>query len=119
MKTIQATNKYKVCIDDDGQTIRFEGTFRMGGVEEYGPIQAELETLLESGLKSIILDLTRLEFLNSSGISFLAKFVILVRKKGHIGITVIGSMSIPWQGKSLPNLQKLFPALKLVLQPAA
>ena len=39
----------------------------------------------------------------------LAKFVINVRKKGEVGLTVLGSQKIPWQGKSLPNLKKLYP----------
>ena len=54
-----------------------------------------------------------LEFLNSSGISILSKFVISVRKKKNISITVKGSNSIPCQGKYLKNLQRLMPNLKL------
>ncbi|NET54260.1 MAG: hypothetical protein F6K09_38340, partial [Merismopedia sp. SIO2A8] len=66
--------------------------------------------------KVITLDLKKLEFLNSSGISMLSKFVINVRKKNASQIQVKGSTSIPWQSKSLKNLKRLMPKLELVLE---
>ena len=43
----------------------------------------------------------------------LSKFVIKVRQKKNVTILVIGSQGIPWQGKSLTNLQRLMPNLTL------
>jgi hypothetical protein len=42
--------------------------------------------------------------------------VIKVRQKGTIQMVVKGSKSIPWQAKSLKNLQRLMPSLQLELQ---
>lgn len=55
----------------------------------------------------------KLGFLNSSGISMLSKFVIGLRKQKGTLLIVLGSNDQPWQGKSLQNLVRLLPGLKL------
>lgn len=107
------SNEYRVWIHDT--TIYFEGTMRLSGAEAYAPIHHLLDEVLAAKPAEIVLDLTNLEFLNSSGINVLAKFTIAVRKEPGIKITVLGSQRIPWQGKSLPNLKKLHPALELAI----
>jgi len=46
----------------------------------------------------------------------LSKFVIKVRQKESIKIIVCGSDAIPWQRKSLKNLQRLMSSLVLEWQ---
>ncbi|MHA6645293.1 slr1659 superfamily regulator [Mesorhizobium sp. A623] len=106
-------NEYRVW--SEGSTIHYEGTMRLSGTEAYVPILELMASILASKPKTIILDLTELEFLNSSGINLLAKFTIEVRKQPEVGLTVKGSTRIPWQSKSLPNLKKLHPAAELVI----
>lgn len=107
------TNEYKVWAE--GATIHYEGTMRLSGTDAYAPILEIMQNVLASKPETIVLDLTELEFLNSSGINLLAKFTIEVRKQPGVGLAVRGSTRIPWQSKSLPNLKKLHPAVDLVI----
>ncbi len=107
---------YSVTYDNETITVNFQGSLRLGGMEEYAPIVKLLNQVVDMEPEIITLDLKTLKFLNSSGISMLSKFVISVRKKKNISITVKGSKAIPWQGKSLKNLQRLMPSLKLELE---
>ena len=107
------TNDYRVW--SEGATIHYEGTMRLSGTEAYEPILELMHTVMAEKPAAIVLDLTELEFLNSSGINLLAKFTIEVRKAGDVGLSVKGSTRIPWQSKSLPNLKKLYPAVDLVI----
>lgn len=105
------TSEYSIWIE--GSIIHYEGTLRLSGTDAYQPIYEMMQEFLASSPNSIVLDLTQLEFLNSSGINLLAKFTIELRKTPDIGFSVIGSTRIPWQSKSLPNLQKLHKSVVL------
>ncbi len=105
------TGDYRIWIE--GSIIHFEGTMRLSGAEAYQPILDLMDEVLETDPEQIDLDLLELEFLNSSGINLLARFVIKIRKQIKAKISVKGSKRIPWQSKSLPNLKKLHPNLTL------
>lgn len=107
---------YSVQYDPQSVTVSFQGELSLSGPAEYAPIAQLLEDIAEEEPAHLTLNLKQLEFLNSSGISLLSKFVINVRKKKMIQVIVIGSNEIPWQGKSLKNFEKLLPTLKLELQ---
>nr|WP_318699355.1 MULTISPECIES: hypothetical protein [unclassified Roseofilum] len=110
------TEDYNVYYDDETKTISFEGSLRLSGMDEYAPIVQILEEIAEQKPPVITLNLRNLEFLNSSGISMLSKFVIKIRQKKEMAMVVKGSKGIPWQGKSLKNLQRLMPSLTLELE---
>jgi hypothetical protein len=106
-------DSYRVWHDQDSAIIYCQGSLRLAGTEEYAPVVKILDDAIEASPASITLNLCELEFLNSSGINVLSKFVIKVRQKENIKIFVRGSENIPWQGKSLKNLQRLMPSLTL------
>lgn len=107
------TKNYSLIYDKKTKIITFEGSLRLKGLEEYLPIINLLDNVVEQEPSEVILNLEKLEFLNSSGISIFSKFVINVRNKKNIQMIVLGSKDIPWQQKSLKNIQRLMPALKL------
>jgi hypothetical protein len=109
------TEDYSIWYDSVTETAIFQGSLRLSGMEEYAPIVKLLNDLVESEPPKITLNLRELEFLNSSGINVLSKFVINVRQKESMQMIVQGSKNIPWQSKSLKNLQRLMPSLQLEL----
>lgn len=111
-KKIQGED-YLVEFDPNSNAIIFRGELSLSGPQEYSPIKELLEAIAESDLENMTINLKELHFLNSSGISMLSKFVISLRKKKKLQLIILGSEQIPWQKKSLKNLQKFLPGLKL------
>lgn len=106
---------YRVWYDPADVTVYFEGILRLGGSQEYSPIEDLLNKALAEEPKTITLDVRALSFLNSSGINMLYKFAIATRKRGEVQLAVRGSKSVPWQGKSLPNLKKFNSNFEMIL----
>ena len=109
------TENYNIIYDEASQSIIFDGSLRLNGAEEYTSISELLDNVVKEEPEKIVLDLRELTFLNSSGISILSKFVINVRKRKNIQMVVFGTQKNPWQSKSLKNLQRLMPSLRLEL----
>jgi hypothetical protein len=107
---------YSAGYDATTQTVSLQGTLRLAGAEEYAPITQLLEDAAAQPLSQLTLNLRGLQFLNSSGINMLSKLVIKVRQRGNIQLVILGNNTIPWQGKSLKNLQRLMPSLQLELE---
>lgn len=113
---MQITGKqYKVTYDSNPVMITCQGSFRLRG-SEYTPITQLLNETADAKPDTITLNLKNLQFLNSSGINMLSKFVIRVRKQKSTHIIVQGNQEFPWQRKSLKNLNRLMPTLKLELE---
>lgn len=110
------SDDYEIQYLPETNEVVFQGSLRLSGAEEYQPIVDLLESLIDDQPRHILLDLRQLDFLNSSGINILSKFVINVRKRNTIEVTVKGTKTIPWQGKSLKNLQRLMPSLRLEIE---
>lgn len=105
---------YQVTYHSSANVVEFQGSLRLNGMTEYAPIFALLNRASADHPQPLTLDLRKLEFLNSSGIAMLSKFVIGLRN-GEARLIVVGSSTVPWQGKSLANLRRLMPTLALEL----
>jgi len=103
---------YQVVYDPATATVMCAGSYRLSG-PEYDVILAVMNTAADAGHSVLTLDVTELQFLNSSGINTLSKFVIRMRKQPTSQLIVKGSEQYPWQKKSLTNLQRLLPSLQL------
>jgi hypothetical protein len=64
---------------------------------------------------TITLDMRPLVYLNSSGINILSRFVLKMRARLESKLVMLAQSSVPWQSKSLPNLQRLMPRSRLEL----
>ncbi|MBN2004961.1 MAG: hypothetical protein JXA21_16500 [Anaerolineae bacterium] len=104
---------YEVTYDQENTTVIFQGTLRLRGVTEYEPVAQLLSDVAAQSPETITLDLRSLHFLNSSGINILFRFVINMREQATTAVVVRGTSEIPWQTKSLKNLQRLMPSLQL------
>ena len=108
---------YRVSYDPETAVITYSGRFRLRG-EEYAPIAELLNEAADAKPPKLTLDLRKLQFLNSSGINILSKFVLRVRKHNVSAVTIIGNAGFPWQHKSLKNMQRLLPGLQVKLEEA-
>ncbi len=106
---------YQAEYDEKVGTIFLRGNFRLNGLEEYRPV---MDALLEAlaGSNPLTVDLMKLDFLNSSGIAILSKFVLEARKSASTILIFSANEDITWQSKSLKNLQRLMPSLELNFQ---
>ncbi|MGE5548703.1 MAG: slr1659 superfamily regulator [Solirubrobacterales bacterium] len=111
METVITGETFSVDWDADNRAAALKGILRLNGLDEYAPIAQFLSNAVPEG--SMTLDLRQLAFLNSSGIAMLSKFVIEVRNRKTVDLTVLGSKDVSWQGKSLVNLCKLMPSLRM------
>ena len=103
---------YQVQFDEASATVSCRGSFRLHG-DEYQPVLDLLIGAADMKPALLTLDVRELQFLNSSGINTLSKFVLQVRKNGTSKVAVLGSSRFPWQEKSLKNLQRLLPTLTI------
>jgi hypothetical protein len=100
---------------EDNNTVLFKGALRLSGTEDYAPILDMLKGTLLNPPAPIVLDLRDLDFLNSSGITMLSRFVIEARDRADINLYFLASESVAWHARSLKNLQRLMPALTVRL----
>ena len=104
---------YEVRLEEDSSSVIFKGALRLTGMEDYAPILEMLKATLTNQPETVVLDLRGLEFLNSSGITMFSRFVILARDRADVNLQFLASEAIPWQARSLKNLQRLMPSLQI------
>jgi hypothetical protein len=106
---------FDIRLEEENSTVLFKGALRLCGTDDYAPILDMLKEMLASPAMPIVLDLRELDFLNSSGITMLSRFVMEARDRPGIDVQVLASETVPWHARSLRNLQRLMPTLSIRL----
>jgi len=107
--------EYRVLHDPAEAAVTFQGTLRLSGLVDYAPIKQLMDDIVTAGPEKVVLDVRRLEFLNSSGIVLLFKFVINLHDLTTGQVVIYGSTSYPWQTRWLNDLKRLVPELHLTM----
>ncbi|WP_299453587.1 hypothetical protein [uncultured Microscilla sp.] len=104
--------------DKDKATLSIEGALRLSGVQKYK--EEGFFDFLKDAVKNcettLNLDLTKLQYLNSSGVTAFSRFILEIKKEAMNPIKVTGSSEISWQKKTLPNFPKLWNQIILDFQ---
>ena len=108
-------------MENDDYTIKFNdnGTFVITGVLRlqspniYDELFAPIRDLISQG-QSTTIDLCDVSFLNSSGITALARLIIIARTH-EAPFLIIAKSDVPWQKKSIMSLKRLWPKLEITL----
>ena len=106
--------KIEVLDSDSGLIIKFTGDIDMEDPSIIlDPLFSKLhDGCVEQGIKSVAADFTELNFLNSSGIKAVAKWIMKLTElddESKYQIKIIHNKDITWQVTSLPTLTFLVP----------
>lgn len=106
------TKEYALECADDNTGAALSGSLRLASPaayeEAFGPIKRALA--VSTNFK---LDLSSLNFMNSSGITGLSR-IVLAARSGNKELTIVVNEQVAWQKKTITSLQKLYPKLKLL-----
>lgn len=102
--------------DETQCSVKLQGSMRLPNLKEYEKVKTFLGEAASTCSTNLTLDMTGLEFLNSSGITIISMFVINSKKNGKPALRILGSNTISWQDKSLRNFKKLWATVDIVMQ---
>lgn len=108
-----AGDDYSVKFDEASSVIVFTGSLRLCGTKGYTEIADCLDNIIELDKEQVTIDLKALDFLNSTGITTISKFIIKTKNKGVTQLVINGNNDITWQKKTLKHLLRLMPTLTL------
>ena len=94
MKNIHGES-FDIRLEEENSTVLFKGALRLCGTDDYAPILDMLKETLTSPAMPIVLDLRELDFLSSSGITMLSRFVMEARDRPGIDVQVLASETVP------------------------
>lgn len=98
------------------QTVTMEGSMRLANLMEYDKISVFLNDAATQASDKLTLDMTKLNFLNSSGITTLSMFILATKKKQNPKLNILGTALFAWQEKSLKNFNKLWNEVEISIQ---
>ncbi len=106
---------YSIHYDCEAEIISLSGKLHLIQREKaFHEILSWFDLVINKEPPRVLLDVSNLYYLNSLGISIVAKFVIRARDKKSIHVVVKASKQITWQTKSLVNLKRIMPSLEFI-----
>lgn len=114
MKTLQAGDA-EITFDNTTSTLNFSGSMRLANMKEYDVVADFLKEASEESTEKLTLNLEKLKFLNSSGITTLSLFILNCKKTNNPQIAVRGNKDVSWQEKSIANFQKLWNEVEIII----
>ena len=106
------TTDYCIEYRDDDYLAVFTGVMRLVSPLEYENPFAQLYHHIGNRPPLFTIDISGLEFLNSSGLTALSRVVLFSRKQ-DTPLKIIARKSIPWQMKSLNSISPLWDKLQI------
>ncbi|RAP28767.1 hypothetical protein DID78_04540 [Candidatus Marinamargulisbacteria bacterium SCGC AG-343-D04] len=88
------------------------GSMRLPSPLSYNQPFSPIKSGIEDATDTYIIDITELKYLNSSGITSLARLIIVARKENK-ELRLLINNSIPWQKRSLSSLTALWEKLEI------
>jgi hypothetical protein len=85
-----------------------EGSMRLANLMEYDKVSVFLMSCAQKSPDKLTIDMRKLTFLNSSGITTLSMCILNIKKKQAPSLVFLGSSEFAWQEKSLKNFTKLW-----------
>jgi hypothetical protein len=106
------TEDYKIEYIENEKAI-LSGELRLPSPTSYEQPFTHIKDQLENtNIKTYSIDLSNLTFLNSSGITALARIIILARNK-EVPMSLIIKDDIPWQKKTITSLIHLWDQVEI------
>lgn len=106
------SDEYTITLHEHGGAT-LAGVLRLSSPIAYKPVLQPLQDAIEAAPKAYRIDLAKLTFLNSSGVTALSRLVMAARQH-DVPLVVVVDDGVPWQRKTLSSLQRLYPKLELV-----
>jgi len=108
------TADYSIQINSDRHLATIAGSLRLNSPNAYESPFSSIVTLIETEGESnpVNIDISGLNFLNSSGVTAIAKLILKAREK-NASLVVHCNSDIPWQEKTIPALTKLYQKVSL------
>lgn len=108
---VNETEDYKVVVDETNHEAHISGIMRLQSPSAYDKPFEGIANSLDK-FETFRINIEDLAFLNSSGISSLARLVLKARQH-NTALIIECKQDIPWQEKTLSSLTKLYPSLEI------
>ncbi len=117
MIEIMKDPKYTISYDIDLASLIFSGSFILNSSTEYDPIlQLLKQTADNHEPHKLVLDISGLKFMNSSGLNMVTKFIMYFNevKKYKLKLYIKIHKKVNWQEKLCSNMSKLLESLEVL-----